>query len=114
IEASPVEHGTLAVAADTAERGPLELTVAADELPGEWRETLANRYLPGAVVARRPPTAAGLEEWLDELGLDEAPPIWAGREARDGEPTVYACRSFTCSPPETDLGAALDWVEANL
>ncbi|QKY19404.1 thioredoxin domain-containing protein [Halolamina sp. CBA1230] len=114
IEASPVEHGTLAMAADTAERGSLELTVAAEELPDEWRGTLADHYLPGAVVARRPPTEAGLQDWLDELGLDEAPPIWADREARDGEPTVYACRSFTCSPPETDLATALDWVEENL
>ncbi|GAB7012855.1 thioredoxin domain-containing protein [Halolamina salina] len=114
IEASPVEHATLAMAADAAERGSLELTVAADELPEAWRETLADRHLPGAVVARRPPTEAGLQAWLDELGLDEAPPIWAGREARDGEPTVYACRSRTCSPPETDLSVALDWVEENL
>ncbi|WP_435115373.1 thioredoxin domain-containing protein [Halolamina sp. C58] len=114
IEASPVEHGTLAMAADAAERGSLELTVAAEELPAAWRETLADRHLPGAVVARRPPTESGLQAWLDELGLDEAPPIWAGREARDGEPTVYACRSRTCSPPETDLEAALDWVEENL
>ena len=114
IEASPVEHGTLAMAADAAQRGSLELTVAADELPAGWRETLADRYLPGAVVARRPPTESGLEAWLDELGLDEAPPIWAGREARDGQATVYACRSRTCSPPETDLEAALSWVEENL
>ncbi len=114
IEASPVEHGTLAMAADAARRGSLELTVAADELPADWRETLADRHLPGAVVARRPPTEAGLQNWLDELGLEAAPPIWAGREARDGEPTVYACRSRTCSPPETDLEAALEWVEKNL
>ncbi|AEN07142.1 hypothetical protein Halar_3548 [halophilic archaeon DL31] len=114
IEASPVEHVSLVLAADAADRGPLELTVAAGELPEEWRETLRSRYLPGAVLARRPPTKAGLKEWLDELGLEEAPPIWANREAREGEPTVYACRSFTCSPPETDLAAALRWVDENL
>ncbi len=114
IEASPVEHGSLAVAADAAARGNLELTIAADELSDSWRKTLASRYLPGAVIARRPPTEAGLQDWLDELGLEEAPPVWAGREARDGEPTVYACRSFTCSPPQHDLTAALDWVDENL
>ena len=114
IEASPLEHVSLALAADAADRGSLELTLAADELPEEWRETLSSRYLPGAVVARRPPTAEGLEAWLDELGLEEAPPVWANREARAGEPTVYACRSFTCSPPETDLETALEWVEEKL
>ena len=114
IEASPLEHVSLTLAADAADRGPLELTVAADELPAAWRETLGSRYLPGAVIARRPPTADGLEAWLDELGLDEAPPVWANREAREGEPTVYACRSFTCSPPETELDTALEWVAENL
>jgi hypothetical protein len=107
IRASPVEHGSLALAA--AERaGGLELTIAADELPADWRETLATRYLPGAVIARRPPTDDGLAAWLDALGLEEAPPVWAGREARDG-PTVYACESFTCSPPLDDLATAIDW-----
>ncbi|MFB6159884.1 MAG: thioredoxin domain-containing protein [Haloferacaceae archaeon] len=110
VRASPTEHVTLALAADRLARGGVELTVAADELPPAWREALADRYLPTAVLARRPPTAAGLADWLDRLGLDEAPPVWRGREARDGEPTVYACRGRTCSPPEHDLTAALDWL----
>jgi len=42
--------------------------------------------------------------------MEEAPPIWAGRAARDG-PTLYACRSFTCSPPTDDVEEALEWVE---
>ncbi|WP_129115683.1 thioredoxin domain-containing protein [Halegenticoccus tardaugens] len=113
IRASPLEHVSLALAADAHARGALELTVAADEMPAEWREVLAGRYLPGAIVARRPPTEAGLDGWLDELGLDDAPPIWVGREATDDEPTVYACEAFTCSPPQTDVRAALDWADEN-
>jgi uncharacterized protein YyaL (SSP411 family) len=109
IRGSPLEHVSLALAADEFDRGPLELTLAADEVLEDWRDALSARYLPDAVVSQRPSTDDELEEWLDGLGLDEAPPIWKGREAVDGEPTVYACRSFTCSPPETDIRAALDW-----
>ncbi|WP_423751737.1 thioredoxin domain-containing protein [Salinirarus marinus] len=112
IRGSPIEHASLTLAADELARGSLELTVAADELPDDWRATLADRYLPTAVVSRRPPTDDGLDSWLSALGVDEVPPIWANREARDAEPTVYACQSFTCSPPQTDLAAALDWFES--
>jgi len=45
--------------------------------------------------------------------MDEAPPIWAtDRDAVDGEPTAYVCEGRTCSPPETDLDAALEWLAA--
>jgi hypothetical protein len=108
VRASPAEHGSLALAAAEHAAGIPELTMAAADLPDEWRTTLAERYLPGGMIARRPPTDEGLAEWLDRLDLAEAPPIWAGREARDG-PTVYACESFTCSPPQSSLADALDW-----
>ncbi|WP_424008865.1 thioredoxin domain-containing protein [Haloferax denitrificans] len=112
VRGSPLEHVSLALAAEKAASGVPELTVAADEVPDEWRETLASRYLPGLVVSRRPGTDGELDAWLDELGLDEAPPIWAGREAADGEPTVYACENFTCSAPTHDLDEALAWFTA--
>ncbi|TVT95654.1 thioredoxin domain-containing protein [Haloferax volcanii] len=112
VRGSPLEHVSLALAAEKAASGVPELTVAADEVPDEWRATLASRYLPGLVVSRRPGTDAELDAWLDELGLDEAPPIWAGREAADGEPTVYACENFTCSAPTHDLDEALAWFTA--
>ncbi|WP_277552609.1 thioredoxin domain-containing protein [Halobaculum limi] len=109
VMASPLEHVTLAMAAARAESGPFELTLACEDLPDDWWDTLASRYLPGAIVARRPPTEAGLDSWLDRLGFDDAPPVWKGRDARDGSPTAYACRDFTCSPPNHDLRAALEW-----
>ncbi|MFB6207424.1 MAG: thioredoxin domain-containing protein [Haloglomus sp.] len=108
LEENPLKHPTLVLAADDAAVGPLEVTIAG-ELPPAWRETLASTYLPERLLARRPATDDALEDWLAVLGLDEAPPIWAGREARDGEPTVYACRSRTCSPPTHDLDEALEW-----
>ncbi|MDB9232768.1 thioredoxin domain-containing protein [Halorubrum ezzemoulense] len=110
IRGGPLEHASLVRAADLVETGGIEVTVAADEVPDEWRETLGERYLPGALVAPRPATDAGLDEWLDRLDMVEAPPIWADRDATDGEPTAYVCEGFACSPPRTDLDAALAWL----
>ncbi|WP_435066452.1 thioredoxin domain-containing protein [Haloplanus sp. C73] len=110
IRSSPLEHASLVLAADAHARGPVELTLAADEMPASWRETLADTPLPTGVVAPRPASDDDLDAWLDELGLEEAPPIWANREAQGGDPTAYACRDFTCSPPQTDLEAAVDWL----
>ena len=112
IRGGPLEHASLVRAAEAVETGGIEVTVAADAVPDDWRETLGERYLSGALVAPRPATEAGLNEWLDRLGMAEAPPIWADRDAVDGEATVYVCEGFTCSPPRTDLGAALEWLEA--
>ncbi|WP_254534662.1 thioredoxin domain-containing protein [Halomarina litorea] len=108
VESNPLGHAGLALAADEFRAGHVELTVAADALPDDWREAVGRTYLPRRLLTVRPPTADGLGEWLDKLGLDEAPPIWAGREARNG-PTVYLCEDFTCSPPQSDIEDALDW-----
>ncbi|MDZ5810929.1 thioredoxin domain-containing protein [Halorubrum sp. AD140] len=110
IRASPLEHVSLVRAAERVETGGVEATIAADVVPDAWRETLGERYLPGALVAPRPPTETELDAWLDRLGMQEAPPIWAGRDAVDGKPTAYVCEGRTCSPPETDLDAALTWL----
>jgi hypothetical protein len=106
-----LSRATLLLAADDATNGILEFTVAADSLPEAWRERLAEVYLPGRLLSVRPPTAEELTPWLETLGLDEAPHIWADREARDGAPTCYTCRSFTCSPPVHDIEEALSWAE---
>ncbi|MDS0477543.1 thioredoxin domain-containing protein [Natrinema sp. 1APR25-10V2] len=110
LEANALEHATLCLAADRLESGALEVTVAADELPETWRDRFTSRYFPDLLFAPRPPTADGLEAWLDRLGLEDAPPIWAGREARDSEPTLYVCRDRTCSPPTHDADEALEWL----
>ncbi|WP_132060387.1 thioredoxin domain-containing protein [Halorussus amylolyticus] len=111
IRSNPLQHASLALAADRYARGSLEVTVAAEDLPESWRDELADRYLPTRLLSVRPPTGEGLSAWLSELGLDEAPPIWADRDRREDAPTAYVCRGFACSPPETDLATALDWAE---
>ncbi|WP_418285239.1 thioredoxin domain-containing protein [Halorubrum sp. DTA46] len=110
IRASPLEHVSLVRAAERIAVGGIEVTLAADDVPDAWRETLGERYLPGALVAPRPSTDAGVDAWVDELGLDGVPPVWADRDAVDGEPTAYVCEGFTCSPPRTDLDEALAWL----
>ncbi|WP_435364019.1 thioredoxin domain-containing protein [Haloarchaeobius sp. DYHT-AS-18] len=110
IESSPLEYPSLVLAADRWNTGDRELTVAADELPEDWRAAIGDTYLPARVLALRPPTADGLDAWLGDLDFDTAPPIWADRDATDGEPTVYACRDFSCSPPTHDIAEALDWL----
>ncbi len=108
IEANPFQYATLALAADRNATGSLELTVAGDELPDRWHDRLAGTYLPTRILTRRPPTEDAVAEWCEKLGVDDIPPIWADRKA-EGEPTLYVCRSFTCSPPVTDIDAGLEW-----
>jgi uncharacterized protein YyaL (SSP411 family) len=110
LESRPLEHASLVVGAHDRAVGAAELTVAAERLPEEWRSELAETYLPSRFLTVRPPTDDSLGAWVDPLGLGAVPPIWKGREAIDGEPTVYACRSFTCSPPKHDMTAAIEWL----
>jgi uncharacterized protein YyaL (SSP411 family) len=109
LEAHPERHPTLAAVADTVESGHLEVAIAADEIPEAWRSLLGERYIPNLLLTRRPPGEESLSRWLDELGLDEAPPIWAGREATDG-PTAYVCRR-SCSPPVTAVDELATWLD---
>jgi uncharacterized protein YyaL (SSP411 family) len=109
IESSPLSHAALARAADARAAGHVELTVAAETLPDAFRESLAATYVPRRLLALRPPDEAGVAAWTDRLDPEEVPPTWADRSARDGQPTVYACRDFTCSPPKHDMAAALAW-----
>ena len=122
IRGRPLEHVSLALAAHKRAHGHTEVVVTTDgkaadadtttagALPESIRTPLSSTYLPDALLAPRPPTAAGLDSWLETLGLTEAPPIWRGRTERDGEPTVYVCEDRACSPPSHSLSEALSWV----
>ncbi|MFB6136638.1 MAG: thioredoxin domain-containing protein [Halobacteriaceae archaeon] len=104
---SPLEHAALLSAADARRRGHLEVTVVPEVLPEEWRADLGGAYLPDRVLAPRPAGDGALAGWLDELGLDAAPPAWAGRGDGEG-PTLYVCRR-ACSPPLSDVASAVEW-----
>jgi uncharacterized protein YyaL (SSP411 family) len=105
ITSNPLQHASLVLAADRYLSGSHELTIVANRLPDEWRARLGSTYLPNRLLSRRPPE---LSSWLESLDLQEIPPIWANREP-EGEPTIYACRNFSCSRPLTNIDDALKW-----
>ena len=110
MRAAPLQHPTLLRAAQRLRDGTVEITIAGDSIPTGWREFVAETYFTNRLLTRRPPTANGLEPWLDRMGIDEAPPIWAGRTADDGT-TGYVCRDFSCSPPLTAASEAANWID---
>jgi uncharacterized protein YyaL (SSP411 family) len=114
VRTNPLQHASLTLAADTVTNGVLELTLVTDTMPEEWAEILAERYLSPRLIARRPGDEETFQNWLDSLGLESAPTLWNNRDQLDDKPTAYVCRSFTCSPPRTELEAALNWAERML
>ncbi len=114
IRSDPLQHTSLALAADTVATGLLELSLVTDDPPAAYDEQLADRYLGGRVLAWRPPGEEALAEWVATLDADETPPVWAEREQKSGEATAYVCRGRTCSPPRNDLERALDWADGML
>ena len=114
VRANPLQHASLTLATDTVTRGPLELTLVADNLPERWSDTLAERYTDPAVLFWRPVDDDHLADWLDTLGLEAPPDVWANKRQRGGKPTVYACRGGTCSPERNELTRALNWADRML
>ncbi|NIB99559.1 thioredoxin domain-containing protein [Halobacterium sp. R2-5] len=108
VENTPTSHATLALAADTRVHGLLEVTAAAERLPDSWRATVGGAYLPHRLLSVRPRTESELDEWLADLAIADAPPIWAARDAEDG-PAAYVCRR-ACSPPVTTTDDIEEWL----
>ncbi|MFF3936314.1 thioredoxin domain-containing protein [Streptomyces phaeofaciens] len=80
-------------AAEALLDGPREVAVVAESFEDPAARTLLRTALlgtaPGAVVA------------YGATGGDEFP-LLADRPLREGEPTAYVCRNFTCDAPTTD------------
>jgi uncharacterized protein YyaL (SSP411 family) len=117
IRSRPLEHISLAMAADSRARGHDEVVIARDidtELSESIRSDIASTYLPGVPLSQRPATESALESWIDELGLDSTPAIWAGRHQRNNKATIYACSGQACSPPTHSLTDALEWFDADM
>jgi len=108
IDGTPGRLPELVLAADTNAVGHREVTVAADRIPGDWRAAVGEAYLPDRLLTRRPPADAELDEWLADLELGAAPPVWAGRTADDGA-RAYVCRR-ACSPPLESAAEITEWL----
>ena len=58
------------------------------------RDVVRRRYLPTAITV--PVNSANRDR------LDRVLPWMAAMKARDGRPTAYVCRDFSCQAPTTD------------
>jgi uncharacterized protein YyaL (SSP411 family) len=97
---NPFGYATYLEALETYAHGPTEVVVVGrgDETAALWR-AVATRFVPRRVLVHAIP--------------GDADPLAPARDraARDGKPTAYVCRGFTCSAPVTEpaaLGALLD------
>ena len=94
LERQPSAFGRMLCAADRLLGEPTDVVVAGDQGSDDARElrhAAAAPYLPDLVltgVAEGDPHAT----W----------PLYAGKSARDGRPTAYACRGYACDEPTRD------------
>lgn len=93
MEKMPGGTASLLQALDLYLSSPTEVTLVG-EAPEAWLAELGRLYLPDLVLTRV------------DGSRDEAP-IWAGKTAKEGKPTLYVCRNFACSPPVTEWEHAL-------
>jgi uncharacterized protein YyaL (SSP411 family) len=87
----PNAFGHLLGVTDMLTNGAVEVAIAGDPDDKSFRaleHEVATRYVPSLVLA------GGTES--------SSIALLKGREARDGKPTAYVCRSYTCEEPVSD------------
>ncbi len=88
---APLGYGELALGAERLLAGPVEVAIVGDD-PADLVGVVRDTWRPGVVLA---------------VGSGEdggTVPLLADRPVRDGRPTAYVCRGFTCDAPTTDPG----------
>jgi hypothetical protein len=90
----PSAFGKMFGAADRALHPAVDVVVAgepADARSVALRRAAASPYAPDLVIAGLPPDSA-----------IESRPLFVGKVPRDGVPTAYVCRGYTCDAPTAD------------
>ena len=90
---SPQGFGHLLEAIDFYTGDPVEIVIMGED-PVALLEVVRQRYLPNKVLVVARDGSAG-----DRI------PLLAGREPKEGRPTVYVCRRGVCQAPVTDPDA---------
>ncbi len=99
---APLAAASLAEAADLARRGATELTLVGQDDDGRlalWQQEIGRQSLGDLLLTR--------------IDGPRPEPLWQGKAALDGLPTIYACVGARCAPPVRDLGTALAWLRQN-
>jgi uncharacterized protein YyaL (SSP411 family) len=119
IERSAMAAGQLLIALDMW-LGPMQelvLVGGSDEAANHAAVAALQRtYLPNAVVACRPEESQGADAPRSPSGRSPSgrspsgrspslDPLFAGRTATGGQPTLYVCENFTCQPPVSGVEA---------
>jgi uncharacterized protein len=106
MERTPTGAGQMLLALDLW-RGPLqELVLIGGANESENAELVAavqKAFLPNSVFAYRPAAAAakGKAKPADSGRSPQLEPLFTGRVAVDGQPTLYICENFACQAPVT-------------
>jgi uncharacterized protein len=92
LDRQPTAFGRMLCAADRRLGEPIDVVVAGRPDDGRpLRQSAARPYVPDLVLTAVT-DGDGLESW----------PLHAGKVARDGHATAYACRGYTCDEPTND------------
>jgi hypothetical protein len=106
MERAPTAAGQLLIALDMW-LGPMVEWVLiggeSDEENGELLGAIRRAYLPNRVIAFRAGSRAqGADAPRSPADGSRSPlldPLFAGRDAQGGQPTLYICQNFTCQTP---------------
>ena len=103
MEQSPTAAGQLLIALDMW-LGPMEEWVLLGgrdrDVNRELAALLRRAYLPNAVMAYRPGAASQVADAArSPFRSSLLEPLFAGRAAVDGQPTLFICQNFSCQAP---------------
>ncbi|HEU4748625.1 MAG TPA: hypothetical protein VFS56_09005, partial [Gemmatimonadaceae bacterium] len=98
----PSAFGHLLGSVDMELNGAIQIALIGERDDSAFRaleRVVAERYVPSMVLAGGPP------------GISVSVKLLEGRTLRDGKPTAYVCRGYTCDAPVTDPSELADQLE---